>query len=141
MYLTYADYVSYGGTLEETTFNSYEFEAEVLVDWYTFNRLQKGIAESGVNRLQRCMYELIGMIKNQKDMINASVADQSETGVSRTVASQSNDGVSVSYNVINSSDLYGLLNTDMENMIKKYLYGVKNSLGRVVLYRGIYPDE
>jgi len=29
----------------------------------------------------------------------------------------------------------------ISDTINKYLYGVKNSLGQLVLYRGIYPNE
>lgn len=29
----------------------------------------------------------------------------------------------------------------MEDTVQKYLQGVTNSLGRKVLYRGIYPNE
>ena len=39
MYLAYEDYQNMGGTLDETAFNDFEFEAETIVDWYTFNRL------------------------------------------------------------------------------------------------------
>ena len=39
MYLTYAEYTNMGGTLSETTFNDYEFRAEALINYATFNRL------------------------------------------------------------------------------------------------------
>ena len=41
MYLTYAEYQEYGGTLDETTFNNLEFDAESTVNWCTFNRLKR----------------------------------------------------------------------------------------------------
>ena len=34
MYLTYADYQNMGGTLDETAFNDFEYEAETIVNWY-----------------------------------------------------------------------------------------------------------
>ena len=40
MYLTFAEYTAMGGTLSQTTFDDLEFEAEALVNWYTFNRLK-----------------------------------------------------------------------------------------------------
>ena len=40
MYITYEQYKNYGGTLDEATFNEYEFEARSWVNWYTFNRLE-----------------------------------------------------------------------------------------------------
>ena len=39
MYLTYAEYQSMGGTLTENIFNDYEFRAESLINYRTFNRL------------------------------------------------------------------------------------------------------
>ncbi len=142
MYLTYAKFREYGGTLDETTFNSYEFEAETVVDWYTFNRLQKDATLSEVNqeKLNRCMYALIEIIKSQHDMITAS-ADASDTTTGKVIASQSNDGVSVSYNVLNSTELSELLKQKSANIVQRYLNGVTNSLGRKLLYRGLYPNE
>lgn len=57
MYLTYAEYTNMGGTLDETAFNDFEFEAESIVDWYTFNRLHN--MTTYPEKLKRCMYSLI----------------------------------------------------------------------------------
>lgn len=154
MYLTYEDYQSYGGTLDETTFNDYEFEAETWIDWYTFRRLQN--EETYTDRVKRCVYQLIKLAKLKADAlalgsqtIQTRDAEGNITGTIQTtsaVASQSNDGVSISYNVVSASDAYHALQTTesgnlIEDTVKKYLQGVKNSLGRLVLYRGVYPNE
>ena len=65
MYLSYEDYQEMGGTLEETTFNSFEYEAETIVNWYTFNRL-KG-EETYPEELAKCIYRLIELAKLEAD--------------------------------------------------------------------------
>lgn len=139
MYLTYSEYATYGGTLDETTFNDLAFEAASFIDWYTFNRLQ---AETTLpEAVKRCMYRLIQYItsKQQVNGIGTGTGDDGSSGAG--IASQSNDGVSVSYNILSARDVVDSGKTEMEAIVKQYLAGVTNSLGRKVLYRGIYPDE
>lgn len=145
MYLTYMEYQSYGGTLDETTFTDYEFEAESWINWYTFNRLQNETEYS--ERVKRCVYQLIKLAKLKSDALTLGeqVTGNGEASTS-SIASQSNDGVSISYNIIGASDVFRLLQTTetgnvVEDTIRKYLNGEKNSLGRAVLYRGLYPNE
>ena len=60
MYLTYEEYTAMGGTLDEPTFNDLEYEAEALVNWYTFNRLTKDTQiPSEVKRLIKYLINLI----------------------------------------------------------------------------------
>ena len=143
MYLTYDEFIAEGGdTLDEITFNDLEFEAECYVDEYTFNRLQN--EEVIPDRVKRCMIHIIKLIKTQMDLLNASTPDSSSQSSSDSnvgIASQSNDGVSISYNVITASDVITLSKQEIDKAIKRYLQGVSNSLGRKLLYRGIYPDE
>lgn len=149
MYLTYAEYQNMGGTLDETTFNDFEFEAETIVNWYTFNRLKNDTEYP--TELTRCMYKLIELVKLEADaMMLGKQTNQSSEGntVSQGIyiSSQSNDGVSISYNSINASELFNKLSSTekgnvIETTIKRYLNGVVNSLGRKLLYRGLYPNE
>lgn len=139
MYLTYSEYQNMGGTLDETLFNDLEFEAEAQVDWYTFNRLQN--EAQFPERLKRCMYALIKLIYKvqQASMLGDDGSGDSE--INAAVASQSNDGVSISYNVVSAKDAVDLSKSEIEATIQHYLQGVMNSLGRKVLYRGLYPGE
>ena len=153
MYITYETYQNMGGTLDETAFNDFEFEAECIVNWYTFDRL-KNETELPVE-VQRCMYALINMAKLRADsMVLGSQTTQAkdEQGnittytVQSAIQSQSNDGVSVSYNMVNAAKLFESLSPRMkggevDNTIKMYLWNVTNSLGQKVLYRGLYPGE
>lgn len=139
MYLTYSDYQAYGGTLDETTFNDLEFESASIVDWYTFNRLQKDPNPS--EALKRCMYKLIQYILAQQQVSGISGQSGASGGVMAGIASQSNDGVSVSYNILSAKDVIDNNKSQMGQIVKQYLSTVVNSLGQKVLYRGLYPNE
>ena len=152
MYLSYEDYQNMGGTLDETTFSNYEYEAECIINWYTFNRL---LNETEIPQaVVRCTNALIkiAQLKYEAMMLGSqeiTTVDETTTKTvvtSAAIASQSNDGVSISYNTINASDVYNSLKPfelggEISNTIQLYLYGVKNSLGKRLLYRGVYPDE
>ena len=137
MYLTYAEYQSMGGTLDEATFNDFEFEAEALVNWYTFNRLKKDTTYP--DELKRLMKYLIGLAYSKSGVIDASGSGAVDT--QKTIASQSNDGVSISYNILSAKDLMDTVKSESQDAIDKYLQGVMNEAGRLLLYRGVYPDE
>lgn len=140
MYLTYDEYVQLGGTLDEPAFADLEFEARSVVDWWTFNRLQN--ETEFPEAVKRCIYKLINLISAKQ---TAQLLDNSddENGIRSKagILSTSNDGVSVAYNIASANDIIDNSQAEIENTIRRYLNGVKNSLGRKVLYRGIYPDE
>lgn len=142
MYLTYADYTEMGGTLDESAFHDLEFEAETYIDWVTFNRLQNEDEEMIPDRVKQCMYHLIKLIAQQMFILNPDDATTESTGITGAgIASQSNDGVSISYNVLSARDALELSKADVDKTIHRYLQGVTNSLGRKLLYRGLYPNE
>jgi hypothetical protein len=140
MYLTYAEYQTMGGKLDEATFNDFEMEAQAIIDWYTFNRLQKDTEYP--DAVKNCVYRLIREAQVQQSVLMAG-EPVTTGGIDGTmaIASRSNDGVSVSYNVMSAKDLFGTLKSESEETVKRYLSGVVNQLGRKVLYRGIYPGE
>ena len=138
MYLTYAEYQAMGGTLDETTFDDLEFEAEALVNWYTFNRLKNDTTFP--EELKRLMKYLINLINAQHGAITSS-ANGETAGAGSNITSQSNDGVSISYNVMNASELAQMCKQEAGEAINKYLQGVMNEAGRMLLYRGVYPNE
>ncbi len=141
MYLTYEQYQSLGGTLSEAVFSDCEMEAEALVNWYTFNRLKNETIIS--EDVQKCVYMLIKYIALQSNL-DGSAGVNEDGSVSTTgagIASESNDGVSASYNVLSAQELMDNAKYKTESIIKMCLSGVVNSLGRKVLYRGLYPGE
>lgn len=138
MYLTYDEYQEYGGTLDETAFLQYEFEARALIDWWTFNRLQN--EEQLPEAVSRCMYSLIHLAETKnKALILDSQTDDGT--IQAGIASESNDGVSTAYNTLSAKDAMESVKQEAETTIQFYLSGVRNSLGHKVLYRGIYPNE
>lgn len=127
-----------GQTLEETAFEQLEFEARAVIDWWTFSRLQK--EEEYPEAVKRCMFKLISLINDkQKSMVVDTSG--SEGSVQAGIASESNDGVSTSYNTLSAKDAVDAIQDALEATIKMYLSGVRNSLGHRLLYRGVYPDE
>lgn len=137
MYLTYEEYQSMGGTLDETTFNDYYYQAKALIDYVTFNRLVNDTTFP--IELKYCVFRLIKVLQQQNDAL--SMGWKSDGSSEPAIASQSNDGVSISYNVPRADLLFSLSRTESEDMIRQYLVDVRNEAGKRVLYRGIYPDE
>lgn len=80
-YLTYAEYQSLGGTLEEVPFNILELTARGMVDNLTLGRLKN--LNSQIQQVKVCIFELIGKI--------------SATTTAKELSSESIDGYSVSY--------------------------------------------
>lgn len=148
MYLSYDEYKEYGGTLDETAFQDYEFDAESTINWYTFNRLKKPEWEKAIHseELKRCVYQLI-RLKVMEDSLVASSNGGAGWGVGWTkeagITKESNDGVSTSYNVMSTGELMAYFNGSKtkDDLIEKYLNSIVNDLGRQLLYRGIYPGE
>lgn len=138
MYLTYAEYQTMGGTLDEATFNNLEFQAECEINWVTFDRLEN---ETEIpEKVKRCMYSLIALLNEvqQAYIVNPVGADGN---IQAAIASQSNDGVSTSFNTLSASDAAKLIHDKIVETIQKQLSNVTNSLGRKLLYRGLYPGE
>jgi len=140
MYLTYEEYQSMGGTLNEATFNDYCFEAEAKINWYTFNRLKKDTTFP--EEVKRCVYKLIKLLQDAAAALVVSGDDNGGlNGAVAGIASQSNDGVSISYNTLSARDMLEASQNQVTTTIEQYLNGVTNELGKKLLYRGLYPDE
>jgi hypothetical protein len=136
MYLTYDEYFSMGGTLDEINFTRLEFQAEAQINYATFGRLKNDkVIPEEVKRLTLYLIDLM-----EKKAAALSLGKGS-TGTEAHITSQSNDGVSISYNGMAPSDLIELGRVDSINAIKSYLEGVTNEAGHKLLYRGLYPGE
>ena len=136
MYLTYSEYMVMGGTLDEIPFNNFEFQAEAQINRATFNRLK---GDSVIpNEAKQLMKYLIDLLERRYAAFSLG---KNSTNADPYITSQSNDGVSISYNGIAPSDLIKLSEADALNAIRSYLEGVTNEAGRKLLYRGLYPGE
>lgn len=80
MYLTYAEYTSFGGTASESDFIGFELRARKRIDYLTLERVKDFAGDD----FKRLVYELIEMYRK------ASERDGNVSGYG-------NDGVSVSY--------------------------------------------
>lgn len=140
MYLTYDEYTEMGGTLDETAFNDLEYEARAFIDWVTFNRLWG--EEKIPDRVKECEYHILKLIQNKMEALTPFAESGSSTdGIEKTISSQSNDGVSISYNVLSAKDIIESSEQELHKAVNRYLQGVRNSLGYKLLYRGIHPGE
>lgn len=133
-YLTYEDYQSLGGELEESEFNSLEFKAETKVNWYTFNRLENDTTFD--DKVPLCVFEIIKLLNQNELALKGLNADGSIS-----ILRQSNDGVTTDYNNLSPSEFTERVDKMIEDTIHQYLQKVRNEAGRIVLYRGIYPNE
>lgn len=124
-YLTYDEYRRMGGELEETKFSTLEQEAEMEINFLTDRRLVLDTAIPG--EVKNLVFNLIDLISQKADY---------ESTDSGTVASVSNDGVSVSYNKQTAQEFLDSYDDSVKKMIVKYLYGIKNQSGESLLYRG-----
>ncbi len=84
MYLSYTEYTTCGGKLNEAEFNRFAFRAECEINNATFNRVAE--LNEIPEEVKRCEYELISYFSNNAK--NGSVS---------AVSSFGNDGYSVSY--------------------------------------------
>lgn len=138
MYLTYEEYQNMGGELDASSFSPLEYESEVKVDYYTFNRLKADTQYS--DRVKACVFKIIEYLNVYEDYYKTVTNINSPV-----IASQSNDGVSISYGGLmgntSPSDVKEIAKkteNDIYKAIKQYLYGEKNEAGEVLLYRGVY---
>jgi hypothetical protein len=139
MYLSYEEYVNYGGTLDETTFAQFGFEAECIVDYYTFNRLKNDTVIT--EPVKRLIFTLIDIALKKKATLGLGANAESGTASDVYITRQANDGVDTTYNSMSASTLYQLCRHETSNAIQRHLASVVNQAGQKVLYRGLYPGE
>ena len=95
MYLTYEEYLEYGGELDESTFNQLEFKSAKVIDGMTGNRV--GAMATVPEAVKRCEYELIRQEQLFNDSMSEVLARASHGGGTHMVASFSTDGYSETY--------------------------------------------
>ena len=92
MYITYADYLNIGGTVnDEAAFAPLEVQARRIVDRRTQNRLQYCAYDEISEDVKFCVKELIDLL------------DEKQSGPA--MSSYSNDGVSVTYEGVKNFDV------------------------------------
>lgn len=122
-YLTYDEYIGYGGTLAQTDFILAEFKARKRIDYLTDSRVQdmKTVPEA----VKLCCMTAIGMI--------TTVGAEAQA-TKPTVTSFSTDGYSETMgNSMNAADGEKQINSTIAGL----LYGECDDEGTPLLYRGV----
>lgn len=127
-YLTYEEYKSLGGNLDQTPFNLLEFEARKIIDGNTQNRL---INVSEIpQEVKLCIFKLINSILKFSDEGNSQNSN---------IASENIDGYSVTYNNVSLDQIENVVKskqTEINDIVYNYLLGVVVNNAHL-LYRGV----
>lgn len=121
-YLTYQEFKTLGGTLDEMPFNLLEYNARKKIDERTFGRLvDKG---QEYQEVKLCVYNMITTLNSYSSYDTQNKA----------ISSESTDGYSISYGTPQKSTTEAK-NSELEDVINSYLANV--IIDSVpVLYRG-----
>lgn len=121
-YLTYDEYQSLGGNLDQTPFNLLEYNARKKIDEKTFGRLiGKG---QDYQEVKLCVYNLITILNSYSSYDTQN----------KSVSSESTDGYSISYGTPQKSTTEAK-NSELDSSIDTYLINVVVD-NVPVLYRG-----
>ena len=123
-YLTYEEYVQYGGTMDATAFTLAEFKARSRIDWITLGRVQNMSAVP--EEVKLAMMVII------KVDARYSAEAQAEGAI---VSSFSTDGYSESYGGASEQSRAAEMQTN--NEVRKMLFGVLDDTGTPLIYRGL----
>ena len=123
-YLTYDEYVAYGGTMDETAFTVAEFKARSRIDWLTMARVKNMAAVP--EEVKLAMMSIIA--------VDAKYSAPAQAG-SAVVSSFSTDGYSESYG--SASDQTQTIEKQLNNEVSKMLFGVMDDYGERLIFRGL----
>ena len=123
-YLTYAEYKSLGGTLEETPFNVLELEAQKSIDKYTTGKLKE--LDSQINEVKICTFRLINLLNTYNSYDNQN----------KSISSENTDGYSISY-VQATENVSKAKKNEIKSIIKTDLVECKLEDGTPYLYVGV----
>lgn len=128
-YLTYDEYKSLGGNLDQTPFNLLEFEAQKIIDGNTQNRL---INVSEIpQEVKLCIFKLINSI--------LKFSKEEDNSQNSNIASENIDGYSVTYNNVSLDQIENVVKskqTEINDIVYNYLLGVVVNNAHL-LYRGV----
>lgn len=142
MYLTYSEYTTYGGTIDEPTFNQLNFKCQKALDNMTAERVKYMSAVP--DSVKRCLFELINMEYLFLVNLNSLVAGgQTGTGANQ-LASFSTDGYQETYTTGSGTtgdymkSMRSSLNDTEKTLISDFLDYERDDNGVKLLYRGVY---
>lgn len=125
-YLDYSDYISMGGSLNESAFNGYRMDAESKLNYLTNNRIQN------LNEIPQVVKNLVFKIITILNSIDATNANNGAGVVnSQQITSYSNGIESFGYATGNNSKGSTSIDDTLTSIIKEYLSAYPE-----LLYRG-----
>ena len=124
MYLTYAQYTAWGGTLSEQAFQLAEIGARARIDAMTQGRV--AYMEQVPEKVQAAMFEIINV-----DNVYSASAQASNP----VAASFNTDGYSESYGSAESRT--EAIEKQLNASIETLLYGIVDDYGVPLLYPGV----
>ena len=113
-YLSYEEYMSLGGTLEEVPFNELEFECRRIIDSRTQNRLKN--ADEIPQEVKMLEYKMLEELQGYYNSLQ---------NAQKGIQSENTDGYSVTY--ISGNQISELIIGKIEilqDLISTYLFGV-----------------
>lgn len=123
-YLTYEEYVAYGGTMPETDYAVAEFKARSRIDWLTMARVQN--METVPEEVKLAMMVIL------KVDAKYSASAQVDSAI---VSSFSTDGYSESYG--GTSEQTAAAENQVNREVTRMLLGVCDDYGVPLIYRGV----
>ena len=125
-YLTYGEYINYGGTKTAAEFVPLEFKARKAIDYMTDSRVQ-AMAEVP-EAVKLCMLSIMSII---------STTGTEAQATNPVVTSFTTDGYSENHgHAMNGAESSVAVNSTISEM----LYGEKDDNGVPLLYRGLNTD-
>lgn len=123
-YITYDDYIAFGGELSDTAFHRFAFQSEKFIDQRTSQRVRKEFdgSQPYTNSLFMLCFELINLFASSE------ITPEIET------ASESTDGWSKSYRAKDRS----IIDQEMLSITYRYLDGEVDTQGVPLLWTGVY---
>ena len=123
-YLTYDEYVAYGGDLEQQDFVLAEFKARSRIDFMTLGRVQNmKVVPEEVKLAMMCIMKVDEKFSSEAQIYNA------------LVSSYSTDGYSESYGT--ASEQAQLAQEQVTRETTKMLFGVLDDYGVPLIYKGV----
>lgn len=123
-YLTYDEYLAYGGTLSEDEFTLAEFKARSRIDWLTLARVQ----------YMAKVPEEVKMAMMVIMKVDNKYSADSQAG-SAIVSSYSTDGYSESYGGVSEQSENSEKQITRE--VSRMLFGVLDDAGVPLIYKGV----
>lgn len=125
-FLTYDEYVTLGGKLNEMPFNILEFKARQIINLETQNRLI-GLDEQR-DEVKACIFQLVDTIDKHESQMQ-----------SKNVTSENTLGYSVSYANV-GTDTLTINDKEVEDIVYTWLINCRMENGTPYLYRGVIYD-